>query len=143
MDISFHYLLMAEQAMVQKELLNGLSDTPLSLGQPKVLDYLKEHDGSRQREIATGCFIEPPTLTFLLNRMEESGLIERRTKDNNRRTLYVYLTAAGKAYQERVEEQFREIEENVFVGFTEEEKRCFMDSFYRIYANLKKKRGLE
>lgn len=52
MNLSFHYLLMANQAMVQKELLSRLTDTPLSLGQPKILDYLNEHNGANQKEIA-------------------------------------------------------------------------------------------
>ena len=142
MDLSFHYLLMAVQAMVHKELLSGLSDTPLSLGQPKVLDYLKEHDGLNQRDIASGCHIEPPTLTALLNRMEKSGLIERRMQDNNRRTLYVYLTPEGRKYQCRVEEEFQKIEKDVFEGLSTEEIDKLMDGLQHVYKNLKKKRGI-
>lgn len=142
MDLSFHYLLMANQAMVQKELLGGLMDTPLSPGQPKVLDYLKENDGASQKEIAGGCHIEPPTLTVLLNRMEKNGLIERRVQDNNRRTWYVYLTEHGKMYQKRVEEEFQKIEAAVFQGISKEEKEIFTKAWIQIYENLKKKRGI-
>ena len=39
MDPTFHYLIMAEHAMIQKELLLRLKGTGLTLGQPKVLDY--------------------------------------------------------------------------------------------------------
>lgn len=143
MNLSFHYLLMANQAMVQKELLSKLTDTPLSLGQPKILDYLNEHNGSNQKEIANGCHIEPPTLTSLLSRMEETGLIERRIENNNRRTLYVYITPEGKVYQKRVLEEFQKIEETVFEGFSEEEIKSFMKDYIRIFNNLKKKRGIE
>lgn len=143
MELSFHYLLMANQAMVHKELLNGLTDTPLSLGQPKILDFLREHDGANQKEIACGCFIEPPTLTVLLNRMEKHGLIERRVQENNRRTVYVYLTEDGRGYQKRVSEEFQKIENAVFEGFTEEEKEAFMSAYIQIFDNLKKKRGMK
>ena len=142
MDLSFHYLLMAVQAMVHKELLSGLSDTPLSMGQPKVLDYLKEHDGLSQRDIAGGCHIEPPTLTALLSRMEKSGLIERRVQDNNRRTLYVYLTPEGRKYQRRVEEEFQKIEKDILEGLSTEEIDKLMDGLQHVYKNLKKKRGI-
>ncbi len=138
MELSFNYLLMANQAMVHKELLSGLTDTPLSLGQPKILDYLNNHDGANQKEIASGCHIEPPTLTSLLNRMEETGLIERRIQNNNRRTLYVYLTPIGKMYQKRVSEEFQKIEMAVFEGFSAEQKEEFMRSLIQIYNNLKK-----
>ena len=143
MNLSFHYLLMANQAMVQKELLSRLTDTPLSLGQPKILDYLNEHNGANQKEIAMGCHIEPPTLTSLLSRMEETGLIERRIENNNRRTLYVYITPKGKSYQKRVLEEFQKIEEIAFEGFSEEETEYFMKTYIQIFNNLKKKRGIE
>lgn len=139
MELSFHYLLLANHAMVQKELLNGLSDTPLSMGQPKILDYLRDHDGSSQKEIAGGCHIEPPTLSLLLSRMEQSGLVERRMQNNNRRTLYVYLTEEGRKYQKAVEEQFQILEQTAFQGFSREEQESFQESFRRIYENLRKK----
>ena len=44
----------------------------LTIVKPKVLDYLKDHTGASQKDIALGCHIEPVTLTTLLNRMEES-----------------------------------------------------------------------
>ena len=68
MSHSFHYLIMAEHSIFQKELLNRLKDTGLTIGQPKVLDYLKDHDGAGQKDIARGCHIEPGTLTTILNR---------------------------------------------------------------------------
>ena len=48
MEGTFHYMLMAEQAMVQKHILRTLKDTGLTMGQPKVLEYLMEHDGAEQ-----------------------------------------------------------------------------------------------
>ena len=46
MEGTFHYMLMAEQAMVQKHILRTLKDTGLTMGQPKILEYLMEHDGA-------------------------------------------------------------------------------------------------
>ncbi len=61
MDTSFHYLLMANQALIHKGLLSSLKDTGLSLGQPKILDYLKDHDGSNQKEIKDATSKRPPS----------------------------------------------------------------------------------
>ena len=143
MNQSFHYLLMAEQSMVQKLLMNQLSDTSISLGQPKVLDYLKDHDGASQRDIVKGCHIEAPTLTSILNRMEQAGLVERRMLNNNRRSLYTYMTEEGKKYQQRIETEFEQIEQIAFKNFSEEELSAFMSSFKKIYSNLlERKEGL-
>ena len=51
---SIHYLLMADHFMVQKALLSQIKDTELTMGQPKVLDYLKDHDGACQKDIRGG-----------------------------------------------------------------------------------------
>jgi DNA-binding MarR family transcriptional regulator len=133
---TFHYLLMANQALLQKKLLNGLSDTCLTLGQPKVLDYLKEHNGASQKEIAAGCHIEAASLTSVLSRMEEKGMIERRMLNGNRRSLYVFLTDMGKELQKAVEREFDSIEKTAFEGISEEERKAFMSTFFKIYENL-------
>lgn len=121
--------------MFQKELLAKLKYSGLTIGQPKVLDYLKDHDGTSQKDIARGCHIEPGTLTTLLNRMEESGLVERRMMNGNRRSLYVFLTDKGKEQLELVTAAFAEMEAEAFRGLSETERKTFMDLFLRIYAN--------
>lgn len=136
MDTSFHYLLMANQALLHKKLLAGLKDTELTLGQPKVLDYLKEHNGSSQKEIAKGCHIEAASLTSVLNRMEEKGIVERKMLNHNRRSFYIFLTEKGKELQKTVEKEFACLEETAFHGVSEEEKIQFLDIFLKIYHNL-------
>ena len=126
---------MSEHSMFQKELLNRLKDSGLTIGQPKVLDYLKDHDGAGQKDIARGCHIEPGTLTTLLNRMEDSGLVERRMLNGNRRSLYVFLTEKGKKQLALVTETFSEMEEKAFRGISESEREAFMNVFLRIYEN--------
>lgn len=100
MNDSFHYLSMANHMMVQKKLMEQLKDTGLTLGQPKVLDYLKDHDGASQKEIAAGCLIEAGSLTSILNRMEEKGLIERKMLNGNRRTFHIFMTESRKEKSE-------------------------------------------
>ena len=115
MDTSLHYLTMANQMLIQKRLLERVKASGLTLGQPKVLDYLKDHDGASQKEIAAGCLIEAGSLTSILNRMEEKNLIERRMLNGNRRTFHIFMTESGKKSQKLVEEVFREIETTAWI----------------------------
>lgn len=137
MQDNFHYLLLASQSMVQKELLDALKDTELTLGQPKILDFLMNHNGSNQTQIAEACHIKGASLTVVLNRMEEHKMVERRMENGNRRTLYVYLTEYGRELGEKVQECFVEIEEKCFSGIEDEEKVRFMETFWKVYENLK------
>ena len=136
MSHPFHYLIMAEQSLFQKELLARLKDTGLTIGQPKILDYLKDHDGAGQKDIAGGCHIEPGTLTTLLNRMEDAGLVERRTLNGNRRSLYVFLTEKGKDQVKLVTEAFSSMEEEAFRGMSETECETLMRLMHRVYENI-------
>ena len=136
MNDSFHYLSMANHMMVQKKLMEQLKDTGLTLGQPKVLDYLKDHDGASQKEIAAGCLIEAGSLTSILNRMEEKGLLERKMLNGNRRTFHIFMTESGKKNQKLVEETFEKIEETALNNVSEEEQKVFMEIFLRINRNL-------
>lgn len=136
MDDTLHYLIMANQMLVQKALLEQLKDTGLTIGQPKILDYLKEHDGSNQKEIAKACFLEAGSLTIILNKMEEKGLIERRILNGNRRSFHIFLTAVGKEKQQLVDTAFSEIEKKALADISEKEFEQFMSVYHRIYSNL-------
>ena len=136
MQDSFHYLAMVNQMMIQKKLMEQLKTTGLTLGQPKVLDYLKDHDGASQKEIAAGCLIEAGSLTSILNRMEEKGLIERKMLNGNRRTFHIFMTEEGKKKQQLVSEAFSEIERKAVEGISKEEMEGFLSVYQKIYANL-------
>ena len=138
MEKTLHYLIMANHLLFQKSLIVNIKDTDLTLGQPKVLDYLLYHDGVVQKEIARACHIEPATITSVLLGMENKGLITRKNLNGNRRSLYVYLTDKGKILAKRIETEFESIEDNALKGFTNEEKKMLTDFLIRVNQNMKK-----
>lgn len=139
MDDTLHYLIMANQMLVQKALLEQLKNTGLTIGQPKILDYLKDHDGSNQKEIARACFLEAGSLTIILNKMEEKGLIERRILNGNRRSFHIFLTEEGKKKQQLVADAFLEIEKKALSNISEKEYEQFISVYQKIYSNLQSK----
>ena len=149
MDQSFHYLLMINQSLFQKKMIARLSEIGLTSGQPKILDFLNQHNGCMQKELAFGCQIEQATLTGILERMEEKGLIIRKTKEKNRRSSYVFFTDKGMEYAAKVNCIFKEVEDEVLMGLSEEDKKDLTRIFTKICKNMtalegkkKKKRNL-
>lgn len=136
MSNSLHYLMMANQMLVQKALMERVKESGLTIGQPKVLDYLKDHDGSSQKDIARACFIEAGSLTTMLNGMEEKGLIERRTLNGNRRSYHIFMTDEGKKKQQMIDEAFAAIEEKAVSDISDEEYSQFMSVYQKLYNNL-------
>ena len=139
--MTFHYLLMSGHAIYLKQLMAQLHHTGLTSGQPKVLDYLMEHDGANQKEIANACHIEAATLTSVLNGMETKSLIERRRADGNRRSFYVFLTDRGREMGREVTEAFARLEKDTFRDIPPEKVQEFMELFQELY--LKMKRNLD
>lgn len=136
MDQSFHYLLMAVHSLFQRRVMDDLAQTGLTSGQPKVLDYLGLHDGSSQKAVAAGCRIDPATLTGLLGRMEEKGLIRRSFHDGDRRTQYVYLTELGKHRQSQVQEIFTRQEEELLSCLDESQRRQLLQALLSLCEKM-------
>ena len=71
-------------------------------GQPKVLEHLVACDGCTQRDIARACVMDKSTVTSVLSRMEDAGLITRRPRPGDRRAAAVFLTEKGHAVAQDV-----------------------------------------
>lgn len=143
MKESLHYLLIANHFMIQKALVTSVKDTGLTSGQPKVLDYLKNHNGAVQKDIAAGCHIEPASLTAILNGMKTKGLIERRLCPDNHRFYNVYLTETGRLYVGRLENEFDTIESYALQNFSEADKEQLIEYLSRIYNTMLNYKGKE
>ncbi len=136
MELSYHYLLLLNHSIYQKKMYEAIENLKLSIGQPKVFDFLKDHDGCIQKEIAVGCQIEPASVTSILLTMEKRGFIERRSINDNRRSHYVFLTEEGKRIANLVREAMLKVEEQVLENFTTEEKEILIKLLKKANYNL-------
>lgn len=140
--MSYHKLMMENHTLFSKMVFERLSGQELSAGQPKVLEYLIEHDGVAQKDIAEACIIEPATATSLLARMEKTGLIDRRSREDDKRYILVYLTEKGRARAEASVNVLSDVEEHVFEGFSDAEREAFISYLKRVNGNLRKSRAV-
>lgn len=123
---SLHYLLMKSNSMFSRIILAEAGRLGLTPGQPKILDFLLVTGEADQKTIAAYCEIEQPTVGSILLRMENSGLVKRRQKDGNRRSLYVSLTEKGTEKAEKLAEIFANAEAQALSSFSEDEKNEFI-----------------
>ena len=128
--------LMGMQALFHRQLMRSLDKTQISAGQPKVLAYLKSHEGQCQKDIAQACLMEPGSLTVLLNRMEKQGMVERRSLGGNRKSRSIFLTPYGAELAKTVVDAFYSVEELAFQGISEEDQAQFAAVCEKIAKNL-------
>lgn len=136
MDTSFHYMMMAVQSHFSRRIMDELGKLGLTTGQPKIIEYLSKHNGSVQKDIAAGCCIDRATLTGILSRMEEKGLITRSCEPGNRRSLHVYLTDKGKGYIPHIESIFKKYESSAFDSISPSERSEFIHTLTKILKNF-------
>lgn len=107
-------------------------------GQPPMLFFLLEHPGSTQTELANALQVQPATVTKMLQRMENTGFVERKPDPEDQRVSRVYLTQAGKAIQDEMSKKLKALEAETFAGFSLEERVLLKRFFVQMSDNLLK-----
>lgn len=123
----------------------GLSDTlmdqiALHRSQSMVLCKLFIQDGMTQSEIAQQLSVQGATVTDMLQRMEEAGLVSRRRDLEDNRLVRVYLTDSGREKERSIMEQFLKLESAVFAGFDEKERALLRRLLNRALDNMNQNR---
>ena len=137
MERTFHMLLYRAFHAQRNALRPHLGELGLGAGQPKVLGYLIRNGASRQRQLAEYCEIDPAAISRMLDSMQKGGFVTRRADDQNRRCERIQVTDRGREAYEAWEGFCGEMEQQMLVGFTAEERAQFADYLSRAYRNLK------
>ena len=101
-----------------------------------VLSTLAVGDGINQKELVSKTHLRPPTVSVILRRMEEEGLVERRSSEVDRRAVSVFLTDAGRALDKENIERIKSIDLYALEGITESEIEALMKILPKIRNNL-------
>ena len=107
--------------------------TPPQFG---VLILLIEQDGQTIGALSQQRAIDAPTMTGIVKRLEQSGLVERRHDREDRRLVKVYLTDEGRDIMRFLPDAAIEFNKTMSQGFSEDEKRDMLVKLQKIVANL-------
>lgn len=136
----FHILLIGASALHCNRRRKQFNEMDLSEGQPKVLANLLVMEGCIQKDLAEVCHVKSATMTSLLQKMERDDLIFKKKElvSGGKRAYRIFLTEKGREKAEKANAIIEKIEEECFLGFSEEEKEQFLKLFSRVTKNLKK-----
>jgi MarR family transcriptional regulator, transcriptional regulator for hemolysin len=105
-----------------------------------VLHALIDHglEGSQQRALAEHLFIEGPTMTRHLDRLEAEGLIERRPDPEDRRSTLIVSTAAGKRTSRRLMTVMEQAQADLLSGLSRSEIETLTHLMQRVRDNVER-----
>ena len=137
-DRILHHALMGvsmqHRQVISKVMFHSLGG--VTRGQPKILMYLRGHNGCMQRQMAEDCHMEPASVTGMLQNMEKRGLLRRESDETDKRVQRVYLTQDGEALCAKVEQVMLRLDERLLEGFSEEERECLFAGLERLRENM-------
>ncbi len=122
------YALERELMAAYRPLLNELG---LTYPQYITMLYLWEHEKGTVGELCSALNLDTGTMSPLLKRLENSGLITRRRLPEDERTVEVRLTEVGRALEERALSVPDSIATCLLTGDTDEQERRY-DELKRI-----------
>jgi len=102
-----------------------------------VLFRLDRSEGLKQSELAELLDLQPITLTRLLDRLAQNGLIERRPDPNDRRANRLFLTPAARPLLERLSEIGAEIMGTVLEGLDAKGREKLQQSLELMRDNVR------
>jgi DNA-binding MarR family transcriptional regulator len=102
----------------------------------RVLARLKREPGLKQVELAERLDMEPITLCRIVDRLEEAGLVERKTDPTDRRAWLLELTAKADPVVKQLRGLARDIAGEAMNGIEQQELRVLQERLASIRNNV-------
>jgi DNA-binding MarR family transcriptional regulator len=124
------------QGRVFEKMLKESGVDAFNGAQGRILYVLWEYESLTITEIGRLTSLAKTTLTSMLDRMEEGGLIYRIPDKKNRRQIFISITDKAKEYREAYDEVSEQMNTLFYKGFSEAEISEFERMLNRIIGNL-------
>lgn len=87
-----------------------LDGSDVSIDQWRVLRYLADGSGHQMSAVARHAIVPAPSLTKIVDRLVERGLVHRRVDDADRRKVLIFISARGEEVHAAVDAAVRQEE---------------------------------
>jgi len=103
-----------------------------------LLSIICQNPGQSQIKLAEAVGLQRSSLVPILDKMEKSGIVERRAVDGDRRSNAVWATEQGEAIVADLSAQANVVEDATLQGFSPEEVAQLRDMLDRVISNFRR-----
>ncbi|WP_404320200.1 MarR family winged helix-turn-helix transcriptional regulator [Malaciobacter canalis] len=122
---------------LKNNLEKKLQEHDISATQSIIIRRLCEKDNLTQKELAKDTYFKQSSLTLLIDKLEQKGLVERKNKKNDRRAYLICITSKGKKLEQIIKDAGKELEEKALEGIDLHNKELLIQALKQVYSNLK------
>ncbi|MFW9972673.1 MAG: MarR family winged helix-turn-helix transcriptional regulator [Candidatus Odinarchaeota archaeon] len=108
----------------------------ISAAQGRVIFPLWSEDNISFQDLKKKTMLSKATLSYMLDKLEEAGHIERVRSEEDKRTIYIKLTKKNKDLQEKYLQVSNKMTELFYKGLSEEQINEFEDYLKQLLDNL-------
>lgn len=114
-------------------------DSGVTALQWRMISYLKRHEGIRQGPLAELIEVEPITLSRMVDRLAEAGMVERRADATDRRAWLLHLTPRARELLKVMRDTTDGLAEEATEGLNEAEREQLIALVGRVRCNLSRR----
>ncbi len=101
-----------------------------------VMIYLAEQDGVTQQQLCNAVYKDKPSMTRLIDAMEQANLVVRLTNKLDRRANTVHLTRHGREVKDKAQKIALVTLKEALQGLALDDLRISQDVFRRVFENI-------
>ena len=112
------------------------SESPLSMPQVTMLNWVARSPGCGVREIAQGLHVTPPTISVGVRRLIKDGWLEQKNDPDDRRSRPLFLTDKGEAFVDIIQQHRTQTIKSFLSGLSTNEQEQLISLLDRAISAL-------
>ena len=140
--LSLPYLLSDSARLLRRAFDARVRTLGMTSRQARLLLILHVTEGENQGYYAELLEVEPISLTRMVDRMEEAGLIERRRDPADRRAWRLFLTDRSRCVIDQVRDSLTSLEDEMLAGLEPQQRKALGQMLESIRENFSNHRPL-
>lgn len=130
-------LLMQTSKEIQERIRDEMSKNKLSITEFSVLEVLYYQGKQTIQQIGNRILISSGSMTYVLDKLEQKGIIKRNDCREDRRVIHVTLTAEGMEMMENIMPKYQEMVDSFFGDITDDESKLMINLLKKVCNKVK------
>lgn len=125
-------LLMHKSKAIQEKIRDGISKSKLNITEFSVLEVLYHRGKQTIQQIGSSILISSSSMTYVIDKLEQRGLLRRSPCPNDRRVIHVVMTSEGTALMDEIMPKHHEMVDSMFDSFDADEVQVLAELLKKI-----------
>lgn len=130
--------LMHTSKVIQERIRDEMAKNNLSITEFSVLEVLYHNEKQTIQQIGNSILISSGSMTYVIDKLEQKGLLNRLPCPDDRRVIHVTLTDAGIDLMEKTMPKHQELVDDIFGSLNPDEAQIIVNLLKKINKKVKK-----